>query len=416
MNFTNFFFKKVSYQLLEQIFRVLINLAVFYYVSRTLDYDQLAVFNISLMLFGLLGAFQTFGLTNTILVELKNNTYSNNSILSNAFIINFIGNILIIAIGSIILLFFKNQNYPYLGLVILICYSFKFNDLIKSIYVAFEKHRVNAIIEIINTIVFGCLKIYFLISLNFVGFLITVILENILILIISIIHLYLNKYRFINIDFKIIISLLRGSGVFFISSIIIGLYSKLDQLILAYWINPKEISEFYVGIKINDSTIMLMGVIISSFYPVLYDLYEKGKEDLLLKMKYYFKRIYILILVYFILNLIFAKSIFNLLFEDKFESAYWISIIHSPIVLFSFLGAVSDKYSAICGDKKFIYNKYLITLLISLLLNLTLTPSFGIKGYITSLMIANLYQGLISDFFSNERRGLFYTKILRWIH
>ena len=408
MKVFSYFKTKVSFQILEQSLRLIFNVFVFYYVSDFFDFKTIASFNFGLTLSALFVAFNTLGLSNTLVVELENRDKS--QILSSSLLISFFGTLFSILICIPITFFFKNLDFNIVILTVF-AFSFKFNNINKSFLVALDFHKLNSILEILVLIIFIPLKILSLIKFGIFGFLISSLLENLISVLIHFVYYKKLNISFTSINIDLIKVLLKNALPFFLSSLIIGLYTRFDQLFLAYFIDNEELSKYYVGIKINNTFLLLIGVIISSYFPLMHTLMLKSKQNFLNEFKKIVKYLYLLGLMLILFNIIFAENIFTLIFDEKFRDTGWISALHSSIILFAFFGAISDNYSAILRDKKFIYDKYLATLFISISLNIILVPIYGILGSLISLIISQVYNGLFSDFFSKKRKELFYAKI-----
>lgn len=406
----SYFKGKVSFQILEQAIRLAFNIYVFFYVSKYFDYEYIASFNFGLTLSALFGALNTFGLTNTIVVELD--SLNKNRLLSSSILISFLGTLIALLITIPICLLYSSLNFAIVILTV-ISFSFRFNDINKAFLLALDHHKLNGIIEIIILIIFTPIKILFLINYGIIPFLIIYIFENIISFVTHII-----VYRKINLRFQIpvkkeIFKILNNALPFFLSSIIIGLYSKFDQLFLAYFIDNEELSKYYMGIKINNTILIFISVMVASYYPLMFKMMKDSKETFHKKIKNIIKYSYVISILFVVFNYLFVEDILSYFFDKKFENTGWIATFHSIILIFTFFGALSDKYSAIVNDKKFIYDKYLMTLIISVLLNILLVPIYGIMGSLISLIISSLYQGLFSDYFSRKRRDLFYSKIIQ---
>lgn len=404
----------ISLQVLDQIIRSLFSFIIFAYIAKNFSNEYVGAYNLAITILSLLGAFTTMGLQDVIIREWSSNKLnSKNSLITNSVILSALGSFLTL-ISSFFITIFLNNNQLSINLLLILSVInvFKISDNLRMFFFAAQKFRLLFLIEFPLSFVFFVAKLYFILEkdLNFYLF-----FWGIEFLVTSILLLFFIKK---NLDFTWefnfyeCLKLFKMSYLFLIAGLLIGIYTRLDQLILSKFISAADLSYFYVGLKFNEILIMFSGIIVNTIYPNLADKFNLGSVYFRLYLSKVLKIGFFSFLLYSIGVYFFGGFLLEYFFSPEYSiKSFNFFFIHSISLLFTFWGNISMKVLTLCNDKSFFKFKYIASTLISLVLNLIFTPIYGIISCLVIYILVQFYSGFISDLFSKNSRELVKLKL-----
>jgi len=344
--------KNASYLMIGNIISHIVELAGFIYIARLLGPSNYGIYVTVSAFVGMFGLLTFEGLNRVVLREGAKDIGGMNKHLEKVTgIKNFFAFIAVIAciIGS----FFT--PYPMQTKAYITIFSFTllyraFNSFLGTIYQAAEKMQYNAILQILNRIIFVFLSITFLyMGFGLLALFLIALFSNFFTLTIN---FKLTK-KFISFKFWRTIEwdrfLLKSALIFSILYFMNFLATRIDLVMISLLRSPMDVGIYGVAYKIVNSGLMARGVIATAFFPVIVKIFHKGPISWKHMLKYAsligFGVLAIAILISF-----YSGQIILLLFgEEYIESGAILAVLifYLAIVFFSipFTNALQATYN-----------------------------------------------------------------------
>jgi O-antigen/teichoic acid export membrane protein len=103
--------------------------------------------------------------------------------------------------------------------------------------------------------------------------------------------------------------------------------------------------------------------------------------------------------------------IIELLFETQYKESGPILMIHVWASIFVFTGVASSKWFIAQNLEKIIFVRTTLNLILNILLNYLLIPTYGALGAAIALLITQSFGFFVYDQFRKDTRELFYMKL-----
>jgi len=401
----------------EKGIRLIFGLFVSVWVARYLGPEEFGYLNYALSYVFLFSAFSSLGLNEVIIKEIVRDDKSAGTILGTS-----------IAIKSLSTFFIF---YP---LLILSLYIFKVEDQAKpiifffSLSVVFQifyvfdlflqsqvKSKVSVLIFSIALIISNILKIIFIyLKLPTIYFAFAMAMEFVLGSIgLSLYYIlknsFLNHFKFSK---EIALKLIKVSWPLMLSSLLVSLYMKIDQVMIGNMINQKTVGEYAAALKFSEVWYSIPMILTASLFPAIINAKEK-------KGAFYYKR-RIQALMSFLL---WASILFALLmtflsdfivlsvYGVEFAKASEILKVHIWNGVFVSLGLVSGKWLIAENLTMLTLKRSLIGCFLNIILNLYFIPKLGGIGAAIATLISSSFSSLFSDLTNKKTFEIFKIKV-----
>jgi O-antigen/teichoic acid export membrane protein len=188
--------------------------------------------------------------------------------------------------------------------------------------------------------------------------------------------------------------LLADSWPLMLSSLAIGLYTKLDQVMINHLLGTEQVGIYAVAAKLSEVWYVIPMVICASVSPAI--IRAAKTSDALLEFQ--LKKLYILMLASSVSIAVtltaFAHFIIRLLFGAPFEGAAASLQIYAWSGVAVFLGVAFSQYLLAKNLTKVSFHATMLGALSNVILNVALIPRYGITG----AAIATLFSYTVSTF------------------
>ncbi|TLS69338.1 flippase [Photobacterium damselae subsp. damselae] len=408
------YLENTSWLLGERILRMGVSLFVGIWVARYLGPDKFGLFSYAQSFVLIFSAFSTLGLDGILIRELVKKEKNSNELLGTAFVLRFLGSIMMFVFISIAL-FFQSNNGETTWLIFIIASAsffqsfnvidFYFQSQVLSKYVVFS--------NLFSLLISSIIKIILILnSAPLVLFAYVILLDSI-ILSSGYIYFYKNcKLELINWKFRkdLAFSLLKESWPLALSAIVVSIYMKIDQVMIQNIIGNDAVGQYSAAVRLSEAWYFIPVVITSSLFPSIINAKEKSNKlyierfqhlsDLLL-----WGAISIAIPVTFM-----ASDIINLLYGKQYNNAADVLVIHIWASIFVFMTVSSGKFLIADGFTNKIFYRNLLGVLVNVLLNYIVIPIYGITGAAVTTLISWIVAGYLYDLFDKEIMYMFRIK------
>ncbi|WP_257639659.1 flippase [Campylobacter concisus] len=409
------YFKNTSWLFFEKILRMFVGLFVGIWVARYLGPERFGLFSYAQSFVGLFTAIATLGLDSIVVRELVKNESKSNELIGTAFYLKLMGAILTLLVLAIATYFTSNDRYTNLLVFIMasatIFQSFNVIDMyfqskVLSKYIVFS--------NIISLFASSIVKIILiLIDAPLVAFAWAILFDSI-VLALGFIYFFL-KYstlmvRKIYFSKLIAVDLLKNSYPIILSSAVIAIYLKIDQVMIKSMLGEIAVGQYTAATKLSESFYFIPLVISYSFFPAIVN--SKNCNEI------YYARLQMLynLVVWIAIAIalpvtILSDNIIDILYGDQYYQAGSILMIHIWTNILISIGVISGDWFVAENLQIFAFWRSFCGASINIILNFLLIPKYGIQGAAVATLISYFIANLAFDFFNKKTRKIFFIKL-----
>ena len=402
--------KNISWLFFEKIIRILTGLFLGIWIARYLGPNDFGVLNYALAYTGLFVLFVNLGLDQIIVREIVKKPKLTNYMLGTAFVLKLSGSIVAIVSIYISLLFIETDSISKIIIFILsigfilqsvdvIDYFYQSQVLSKYVVIARNSAFILSSLVKIYLILHGYSVAYFAIA----GVLDLALASLFLLLIYMKTGGRLLQWKYSS---KIAIRLLMFSWPLALSSFLISIYMRIDQVMIGNMLDAEQVGIYSVAVRLSEFWLFIPAIIISTLMPYFINLREVNNE------LYYYRLIQLYSFMFWmgifvsIATFVFGKDIIILLFGEAYASAY-------PALVLNIWSGMAISQGLARGiwligedlQKYRLYNN-IMGVILNIGLNLLLIPKYGIQGAaVTTLLTQSLGPWVFSCFWKPLRKS-----------
>lgn len=405
-----------SWLICEKMLRMTMGLFVGIWVARYLGPEQFGLFSYTQSFTFLFAAIATLGLDSIVIREMVKDESRSNVLLGTAFFLKMAGALLLLPLLYVAVGFTNNDEFTNLLIFIIasstIFQSFNVVDFycqskVLSKYVAWT----NSCSLLISSV----LKIVLILNEASLIYFVYVVLLDAIILSLGLVYFYVKKihlsimhWRF---DWETACELLKDSWPLILSSIVVSIYMKIDQIMIKEMMNAEAVGQYAAAVRLSEVWYFIPVTIVGSVFPAIINAKKTSIE------LYYFriKKLYTLMIwmaISIALPMTFlSKYLVLLLYGDDYQLAGDVLMIHIWTGIFVFLGVAFSQYliSENLVMKSFYRTATGAT--VNIFLNFLLIPYYGIIGAAAATLAGQLVANLLYDFFDKDLRSHLMVKL-----
>lgn len=404
------YFRSSLWLILDKLFRILVTLVSVSFVARGLGIEGFGILNYYISLITIIGVLLGCG-TDHYLVRRFPHTNNGELLCFSVILLRLaIALIFIISTGFICLGGLLSIEF-FITSLLLIPLS------LSSLEVKFTSDSRGSLIasaRVISLIISTLGKIIAAWHFNsLIGVLLFHVIESSIVVIILLCRV--NKKTWvlseINRVFRLNKVIIPLSIPFLLNSLLVVAYGKIDLIMLNQLASTKEVGLYSASIRIAEIFSMTVSVVLATYYPVLSRAYKSSESA----YKDLFSKAYNYIIIFILLGCLsiyfFGDFTLDLIFGPEFIGVVNILFIHMISVCFSSFRILTGKHFLIVSDTKSLVIRSSAALCINIVANYFLIPSYGSSGAAVSILLANLFTGLVFDLFSVNTRWHFTRKL-----
>ena len=398
----------------EKVFRVLYVILIGAMLARYLGPDSFGLYSYVISFVGLFIALSTLGLDEIVVREIVQNDKNVEELLGTAFVLRFIAAGIVYLMMFIIMLVYTNEietiKLIYLYASIILLQSFQVIDLF---FQAMVKGKSTSISKIISTIVVSVL-ILLLIKLDadLIYFIYALLFEA---LVVSALFIYFYsasnsvlKWRF---KYVRAVELLRICWPLLLSSVIISIYMKIDQLMIKEMLNTRELGYYAAAVKLSEAWYVIPMVICSSLFPAIIISKEKNQKEYHRRLQHLYRFLVLLAILLAILVTVYADNIINMIYGNLFFRSTEVLVVHIWSAIFVFMGVVTTKYLVVEGLIRNQMYRTILGAVVNVCLNIIFIEKYGIVGAAYATLLAQFSANFLYDCFDRRLRVSLKIKI-----
>ena len=387
----------------EKVLKLTSGLFITIWVARYLGPEKMGVLNYALAYTSLFAIFVNLGFEQIVVRELVKQPKLTGFLLGTAFALKLLGTLL--AILSIYFsLYFLDLDTTSKTIIFIISAGFIFQSLnvIDFFYQSKILSKFSVIARNIAFVISSSLKIFFIlyqydvVYFAFAGTVDFFLSGLFLLFIYKKNHGALSQWHFSK---KIAIRLLKYSWPVAVSSFLISIHMRIDQVMIGNMLDSAQVGLYSVSVVLMDMVVLIPGIIVSSIMPYFIGLRENNNR------LYHYRLVQLYFLMFWggilagFFAIIFGKEVIVLLYGESYLSAY------NALVFNIWAGAFMAQSAAkgiwvIAENKQFhriIPN--IVAAVVNVILNFLLIPLHGISGAAIATLITKFVNNWVTPMF-----------------
>jgi PST family polysaccharide transporter len=398
--------------LADRILRMGVGLLVGVWVARYLGPENFGMFNYAIAFTAIFNTVANLGLDRIVVRNIVHQPNNKDEILGTAFFMKVLAQVVIIVLSVTAIIIIRPREHLTHQLVGIITVGmffesyyvidFWFQSQVQSKYTVWFKN--------IGLVLASCLRVV-LIQIQAPLFLFAwAYSAEIALSALGLVVAYRIKGYFIqawHFSSKCAIDLLKDSWTLILTSFVIMIYMRTDQLMLGQMIGDKAVGIYSAAIKISELWYFIPTAITSSVFPSIL----KAKQE---SQQLYYEQIQkvldLLAIMSFVVAVTFSLlsyQMVNLMYGQEYAEAGAILIIHIWTGLFVSLGLVCGLWTTAENLMQFTFIATANGAVINIILNYFLIKSYGGIGAAISSLIAQCIASYISYILLPQTRKIF---------
>lgn len=399
----------------EKALQMVLGLLVGVWIARYLTPGKFGLLNYAISFVGLFSPITTLGLNRIVVRDLAKDPSCKDEILGTAFVLKLTGSlaILLITVGTVYLLNPQDKQLQWLVAIVATgmiftafdTITFWFQSQVESKYVVWAN---NSAYLLINAV-----KIALIIArAPLIAFSCALTAEKALAALALVITYQLkgNLLRFWRFSLERAKDLLFQSWPLIISSFVIMIYMRIDQVMLGQMNQPEELGIYSAAVKVSELWYFIPGAIVDSVFPSI----VKAKE---ISEELYEKRIQILsdlmCLISYSIAIpitIFSRPIMTLLYGENYAGGAASLVVLVWAGLFVSLGMARNPWLITEGLMKFSAATTGVGAVVNIILNFWLIPVYGGLGAGIATLFSQMVAAYGANAFYPKTRKMFFRQ------
>jgi O-antigen/teichoic acid export membrane protein len=418
-NHTGFqrYLKNTGWMFFGRLFTLGISFLVGIYIARYLGPSNYGLLNYVMSFVGLFAFLTSFGIDSIVGREIIKDHNKKDEIIGTGFYLKIIGSILAI-LSIYIVSFFTTKDFFTLGLIWIFSLNFipsAFN-IIEIYFQSQVLSRKVVTAQVISNIISVTLKIIcitfgkgiFWLSVIYIAE--TTIYAVILLFSFRKFGNHIKSWKF---NTEIAKSLLKDSWPLMLASIAIGIYMKIDQVMIKNMLGNEQSGVYAVAVKLAEAWYFIPMLICTSISPSIINALKISKELFEKRLKKLYFAMFWLSFSIAGVTTIAAYPVIKILFGTPYLGAVHTLQIYVWAGIGVSLGVAMNQYILALNLTKISFYTTILGAIINVILNLILIPKIGIIGAAIATLISYTTSTLGVFIFKNTRtHGVLFLKAI----
>ena len=402
--------------MLDKVLRLGTNLFVGLWVARYLGPDQFGILSYAVSVVALVAALSTFGLQGIVVKEMLRSPNSLQRVFASVFTIKLILGSLAI---SIIYLGARLDNeIDSNELLVLILASgmvFQCFDVVEHYFQSQIQGKFTAVVAMTSLLISSGAKVALICWGGEVyHFAVVILLEQVMLLIGYVVVFILKSTHGVGIFFKAslqeIRNLLSLSWPLALSSIMVTVYLKIDQVMIHQMLSERDTGLYSAAVKVSELLNFIPVTVAASLFPAILNAKKRNEQVYLNRIQGLMDLFATFAVLLTFLLIIFSSVVMVGFFGEDYRDSVPLLQWHVGSTLFVYLGVVGGKWYLSENYQKIAMCWTVIGAVINILLNLILIPKFGTIGAAVSTLVSYSLVGYWLDMTLRRTRVIFKMK------
>ena len=410
------YFKNISWLFAEKVLKIISELFLGIWVARYLGPENFGLLSYSQSYAGLFMVIAPLGLNAIIVRELVKDESKRDYLLGTSFVLQLVGAVFILLLLFVSIKFISNDNLTN-NLIFIIAFStiFKSFNVIDFYFQSKVLSQFTVYANILLLLIASIIKIMLLLNNAPLIYFAYILLFESFVLAVGFIYFYSkNNISIFNWKFDKILakSLLKDSWPLILSSIVITIYMKIDQVMIREMLGNNAVGQYAVAVRLSEAWYFIPMIIASSLFPAIINARKISKELYYKRLqKLYDLMVWIGILIAIPMTFL-SNWIVELLYGNQYNQSGDVLMLHIWTGVFVFLGVSFSKYLTAENQTKKAFYRALLGAIVNIALNYMLIPIYGIYGAAIATIIGQIFANYIYDIFDKDLHHQFKMKTM----
>ena len=382
--------------MLGRVFQIGITFVTTTLVARYLGPDKYGSINYAYSYVVIFSSFATLGLNDIVVKELLDKNNDKSEVLGTMIGLKLIASTISIGLIYLVVLIIDNNRITRI-ITFLQALSLMFQafDSLNYFYQSSMLSNKSAVISIVAYALTAVFRIVGLvIKKDIKWFAFAVSLDFLVVSLLLLIVYYKDGYR-LEFNKSLIKKLLSKSYNYIFASVMIGIYSKADTLLLGKLVDETNVGYYTAATTICNAWPFALQAIIDSTSPVIIDLHNKDKQMFNKRLKQLYASIFYVALFVGIIICVLSKTVIGLIYGiDYLPAAKPIKIVCWSTI-FAYFGVARGIWMQCENKIKYEKVLYLFGAISDIVLNLLLIKPLGIVGAAIALTLTQMLTNFI---------------------
>ncbi len=378
------YFRNTGWMFAGRFFTLGVSFFIGIYIARYLgpaNYGLLSYVTSFVGLFGFLASLGIEGILNREIVKDHN---KKDDLIGTAFYLKLAGSFLAITAVFLISILTTHDIFI-LGLIWIYSLVFIFQafNVIEIYFQSQVMSKKVVTAQIIAYIVSACLKILVIIMNKGIFWLTLIfVVEAMLYAVILLFSFRKFGNHIRNWKFRLPIakSILNDSWPLMLSAVAIGIYMKIDQVMIKNMLGNEQTGIYAVAVKLSEVWYFLPGIICTSLFPALVQSIKTDVGFFNQRIKKLYTLMFWLSFGIALVTTILAGPIIKILFGSQYIGSVIVLQIYVWAGISVSLSAVINQYLIVANYTKISFFNTMTGAILNIIINLLLLPKMGIKG------------------------------------
>lgn len=408
--------KSVSWILLQQIYTAILSLIFSVIVARVYGPEKYGIVTFCQSYISIFSFIAIFGTDQIMIKDFVENKYNKGTILGSALFLRIILSFFTLIVNQTISLILYNKEINIIILIFNINTILCCCDIITYFAQSQMENKYISISKIISNTVFALAKaLVLLLKLDIKFYAITFIIETLiylLLLIYSYFKLINKEIIHWHVDKMYILYLLKKGKYYALSTLMVTIYLRIDQVMLGTIFNEKSLVGVYsVAVRISEIWTFVPLALITSMKPSVIRCKFDSYSRYISKLKELYNVVSFVCFIFVVCIFLFGKFGINILFGREYSDAYLPLLILSIGIWIGVLGNIHYVWMTCEGKEKYSIFYSLCGSVINVVFNILLIPKYNLVGAAIATLISQICSNIISFLFLKSTRILSYSLV-----
>ena len=405
----------VGWLFFDKILRMGVGLFVGVWVARYLGPEQFGLFSFAIALVSLFGAFVVLGLPSIVVRDIVRNPSGKEVTLGTAAFLQLIGGVLSYAVLLACVFWLRTDDSLAILIVAIVggVILFKTADIAIYWFESQVQSKYTVWVQSCVFIFFAISKIVLiLMNASVIGFAWVALGEAVVVSVFMLVFMGRRGVPLKSLKVRLARAkeLLNDSWPLLLSSVAVAIYMKVDQIMLASMKGDEVAGIYSAALRISEIWYFVPMVICASIFPAMLEARSYDKKIYYQRLQYLFDVMVWLSIMAAVFTTFFSDWIVIFLFGTEYADAGLVLAIHIWGAIFVFLGVASGQWFITENLQFLSFQRALLGLLINVLGNIILIPSYGAIGAAISTILSQAVAAWISDALQPRTRRIFIMK------
>ncbi|MCU0536481.1 MAG: flippase [Hydrococcus sp. Prado102] len=374
----------VGWLFAERVLTIIISLTVGIYVIRYLGAENFGKLSYSISFVGLFGAIAKLGLDAIVVRNIVQEESSTQEILGTTFVLKLIGSLVTILLISGAIWNLNNES-EVRSITIIIGIGLLFSAF-ETIDFWFQSQVLAGAMTVVRSgqlILSSALKLLFItFGMSLMAFVWLTLIDSLLKAVGTIVVYFNHNQTFFRwkVSWSRAIEMLRDSWPLILSSVMVTIYMKIDQIMLGNMVGDREVGNYAAAIRFSEIWYFVPVAICSSVFPAILRAKQRSKQEYYDKLQQLYDLIAWVSLAIAIPMTFFSSSLMTTLLGQEYSKAGDILAWHIWAGPFVFLGVARTQWLMSENQTRFSFATTLLGTITNIILNFFLIPIYGGVG------------------------------------